>query len=157
MQRRSPVKFGAFVAPGSPGVDALLTSVGRFGPSWPGKAAATALAAGLAAWLAGRHGAVSPPWAVVIAIAGCLAFAWLVARNRALTADGILLTALRAEAVKMLVLFVLLALVLATYKNVVVVALIGSFIVSIRDFRICFFCSRRLAGTRIAWPLPGKN
>ncbi len=99
----------------------------------------TAIAAGLAAWVAGRHGAVSAALGGVIAIAGCLAFTWLVARNRALTADGILLTALRAEAVKVLILFALLALVLATYKNVVVVALIGSFIVSIVIFGFAFF------------------
>lgn len=70
---------------------------------------------------------------------GCFAFAWLVGRNRALTADGILLTALRAEAVKVLLLFGLLAIVLATYKNVVVVALIGSFLVSILIFGFAFF------------------
>ena len=39
----------------------------------------------------------------------------------------------------MLVLFGLLAIVLATYKNVVVVALIGSFIVSILIFGFAFF------------------
>jgi ATP synthase protein I len=99
----------------------------------------TVLAAGLAGWLAGRHGALSAALGGAIAIAGCLAFAWLVARNRALTADGILLTALKAEAVKVLVLFGLLAIVLATYKNVVVVALIGSFIVSILIFGFAFF------------------
>ncbi len=72
-------------------------------------------------------------------MAGCLAFAWLVMRNRALTADGILFTALKAEAVKVLVLFGLLALVLATYKSVVVIALIASFIVAIVIFGFAFF------------------
>jgi ATP synthase protein I len=99
----------------------------------------TALAASLAGWLGGRHAAVSAALGGAIAIAGCLAFAWLVGRNRALTADGILLTALRAEAVKVLVLFALLALVLATYKYVVVTALIGSFIVAIVIFGFAFF------------------
>jgi ATP synthase protein I len=99
----------------------------------------TVLAASLAGWWAGRHGALSAALGGAIAIAGCLAFAWLVARNRALTADGILLIALKAEAVKVLVLFGLLAIVLATYKNVVVVALIGSFIVSILIFGFAFF------------------
>jgi len=99
----------------------------------------TAVAAGLAGWLGGRHAALSAALGGAIAIAGCLAFTWLVVRNRALTADGILLTALRAEAVKVLVLFALLVLVLATYKHVVVVALIGSFIVSILIFGFAFF------------------
>lgn len=72
-------------------------------------------------------------------MAGGLVFSWLVARNRALTADGILLNALKAEAVKVVLLFGLLAVVLATYKNVVVVGLIGSFIVSIVIFGFAFF------------------
>jgi ATP synthase protein I len=98
----------------------------------------TVFAASLAGWLAGRHAALSTAMGGAIGMAGCLAFAWLVARNRALTADGILLNAMKAEAVKVLVLFGLLIIVLATYKNVVVVALIGSFIVSILIFGFAF-------------------
>ncbi len=109
-----PVKFGAFVAPASPGPGVMPPDKRR--PfriilGWQGGWAV--LAAGLAGWLAGRHGAVSAALGGAVAIAGCLAFAWLVSRNRALTADGILLTALKAEAVKVLVLFGLLAIVLA--------------------------------------------
>lgn len=99
----------------------------------------TVIAAVMGAWLVGRHGALSAALGGAIAIAGCLAFAWLVMRNRTLTADGILFTALKAEAVKVLVLFGLLALVLATYKNVVVIALIASFIVAIVIFGFAFF------------------
>jgi ATP synthase protein I len=133
-----PVKFGAFVAPASPGVmPPDKRRPFRIILGWQGGWAV--LAAGLAGWLGGRHGAVSAALGGAVAIAGCLAFAWLVGRNRALTADGILLTALKAEAVKVLVLFGLLAIVLAAYKNVVVVALIGSFIVSILIFGFAFF------------------
>ncbi len=99
----------------------------------------TVVAAVIGGWLGGRHGALSAALGGGSAIAGCLAFAWLVMRNRALTADGILFTALKAEAVKVLVLFGLLALVLATYKNVIVVALIASFIVAIVIFGFAFF------------------
>jgi ATP synthase protein I len=98
----------------------------------------TIFAASLAGWLAGWHTALSTALGGGIGMAGCLAFAWLVVRNRALTADGILVNALKAEAVKVLVLFGLLAIVLATYKNVVVAALIGSFIVSIVIFGFAF-------------------
>jgi ATP synthase protein I len=97
------------------------------------------LAAALGGWLAGRHGAVSAALGGGVGLAGGLVFSWLVARNRALTADGILLNALKAEAVKVVLLFGLLAVVLATYKNVVVVGLIGSFIVSIVIFGFAFF------------------
>jgi ATP synthase protein I len=99
----------------------------------------TIAAALVGGWLKGRHGALSAALGGAIAIAGCVTFAWLVMRNRALTADGILFTALKAEAVKVLVLFGLLALVLATYKSVVVVALIASFIVAIVIFGFAFF------------------
>jgi len=98
----------------------------------------TVFAASFAGWLAGWHAALSTALGGAIGMAGCLAFAWLAVRNRALTADGILLNALKAEAVKVLVLFGLLAIVLATYKNAVVVALIGSFIVSILIFGSAF-------------------
>ena len=96
-------------------------------------------AAILAGGLAGRHGALSAGLGGAIGLAGSFVFAWLVGRNRALTAEGILLTALKAEAVKVLVLFGLLTLVLVLYKNVVVVGLIGSFIVSIVIFGFAFF------------------
>lgn len=99
----------------------------------------TIVAALIGAGLAGRHGALSAALGSAVAMSGCLAFAWLAGRNRALTADGILLTALKAEAVKVLVLFGLLALVLAAYKGVVVIALIASFIVAIMIFGLAFF------------------
>src|SRR5262249_41243707 len=132
-QASVPVKFGAFVAPASPGaMPPDKRRPFRIILAW--QSGWTAVAAGLAGRLGGGRGALSAALGGAIALAGCLAFTWLVARNRALTADGILLTALRAEAVKVLVLFALLVLVLAAYKHVVVVALIGSFIVSILIF-----------------------
>jgi ATP synthase protein I len=97
------------------------------------------LAAALAGLLAGEHGALSAALGGGIGLVGGLIFAWLVARNRAITADGILLAALKAETVKVVVLFGLLAIVLALYKSVVVVGLIGSFIVSIVIFAFAFF------------------
>src|SRR5574341_1730168 len=87
----------------------------------------------------GVHGAASAALGGAIGIAGGLVFAWLASRSRALTADGVLLAALRAEAIKMLVVFGLLALVLAAYRDAVIVALIGSFIVSILIFGFAFF------------------
>jgi ATP synthase protein I len=103
------------------------------------QAGATACASALAAWIAGRHGAVSAALGGAIGIAGGLVFAWLASRSRATTADGVLISALKAEAVKLLVLIALLALVLATYKQVVVFSLIGSFIVSTTIFGFAFF------------------
>lgn len=72
-------------------------------------------------------------------ILGGLAFAWMAGRTRATTADGVLVSALKAEAVKVGLFIALLALVLAIYKNVVVVWLIGSFILSTVTFTFAFF------------------
>jgi ATP synthase protein I len=103
------------------------------------QAGATALASALAGWIAGWHGAVSAALGGAIGLAGGLVFAWLASRARATSADEVLISALKAEAVKLLVLIALLALVLATYKHVVVVGLIGSFIVSTSIFGFALF------------------
>jgi ATP synthase protein I len=105
--------------------------------SW--QAGATGIASALAAWIAGWHGAVSAALGGAIGIAGGLVFAWLASRSQATSADGVLIAALKAEAVKLLVLIVLLVLVLATYKHVEIVGLIGSFIVSTAIFGFAFF------------------
>jgi ATP synthase protein I len=104
---------------------------------WQG--AATAVAACVAGALVGFHGAFSAIVGGVIGIAGGLVFSWLASRSRATTADGVLFSALRAEAVKVLVLIALLALVLMTYKHVVIVGLIASFVVSTAIFSFAFF------------------
>jgi len=96
-------------------------------------------ASALAAWIAGWHGAASAALGGAIGIVGGLVFAWLASRARAVSADEVLISALKAEAVKLLVLITLLALVLATYKHVVIISLIGSFIVSTSIFGFAFF------------------
>ena len=59
--------------------------------------------------------------------------------SRVQSAGDTLIAALRAEGVKVGVVVVLLWLVLATYGNVVVLAFIGSFIVSVFVFSMAFF------------------
>lgn len=103
------------------------------------QAGATSLVSILAAWIAGWHGAVSAALGGTIGIAGGLVFAWLASRSRDTSADGVLISALKAEAVKLLVLIALLALVLLTYQHVVIVGLIASFIVSTTIFGFAFF------------------
>jgi ATP synthase protein I len=103
------------------------------------QAGATVFASALAAWIAGWHGAASAALGGAIGIVGGLVFAWLASRARAVSADEVLISALKAEAVKLLVLITLLALVLATYKHVVIISLIGSFIVSTSIFGFAFF------------------
>ena len=94
----------------------------------------TAAAILLSAWLAGIHGAISAALGGSIGIIAGLAFAALAARGRSGSAGEALYTALRAEAVKVLLMIVLLGIVLTTYKNVVAIGLIGTFIAAVLIF-----------------------
>ena len=96
----------------------------------------TAAASLLLAWLAGVHGAISAALGGSIGIIAGLAFVALAARSKPQSAGEALYAALRAEAVKVVLMIVLLWLVLATYKNVVAIGLIGAFIASVLIFTI---------------------
>ena len=88
----------------------------------------------LSAWLAGVHGAISAALGGSIGIIGGLAFAVLAARGKSKSAGGALYTALRAEAVKLVLMVLLLWFVLATYRDVVAIGLIGTFIATVLIF-----------------------
>lgn len=98
--------------------------------------AGLALIAGL---LAGIHGAISVALGGAVSICAGLGFAAVVALHRGNSAGSVLLTALRAEAVKVALIVTLLWLVLATYQDVVVPGFIGAFTVSIVIFGMAFF------------------
>lgn len=98
--------------------------------------AALTLIAGL---LAGVHGAISAALGGLVSVTAGLGFAVVVALHRGNSAAGALLTALRAEAVKVALIVILLWLVLTTYKDVVVLGFIGTFAVSIIIFGMAFF------------------
>ena len=97
---------------------------------------ALALSGGL---LAGVHGAVSAALGGFVSIFAGLGFAAVIWLHQGNSAAGALLTALRAEAVKVALIVILLWLVLTTYKDVVVVGFIGSFAVSVVIFGMAFF------------------
>ena len=90
-----------------------------------------AVVAGL---LSGIHGAISALLGGLVCVVAGLAFALVASLGRSRTAGGALMTALRAEAVKIGTILLLLYLVLANYKEVVAIAFIGSFIVSVAIF-----------------------
>ncbi len=96
----------------------------------------TALASLLSAWIAGLHGAISAALGGAIAIIAGLAFAALAARSKAKSAGEALYAALRAEAVKVVLMILLLWVVLATYVNVVAIGLIGSFVAAVLVFTV---------------------
>lgn len=101
-------------------------------------------AATLAMTLAGAafisiHGAVSAAAGGLVSIIAGLAAAWIAARGSGNSAGGILAGALRAEAVKVGLVVLLLWLVLANYAEAIVVVVTGSFVVTMLIYSMAFF------------------
>jgi ATP synthase protein I len=90
-------------------------------------------------YLAGVHGAISAALGGLIAVAAAVAYMVMLSMHRDPSAGGVLLSALRAEAAKVLLIIVLLWLVLATYKDANVVGFIGAFAVSVIIFAMAVF------------------
>ncbi|MBV8030521.1 MAG: ATP synthase subunit I [Betaproteobacteria bacterium] len=101
-------------------------------------AATAALAAG-GAVLAGGDGALSAVAGGLISIIAGLAAALVASRSSAGSAGGLLLGALRAEAVKIGLAAILLWLVLANYPNAHAGMLVVTFAVTIVIFAMAFF------------------
>jgi ATP synthase protein I len=101
--------------------------------------AATALLALGAGVLFGAHAAISAGLGGGISIVSGLAFSRLIRKTDAHSAPGILAIALKAEMVRMGLMLALVLLVLLVYRDVVVVGLIGSFLVTVVIFTMAFF------------------
>jgi ATP synthase protein I len=105
---------------------------------------ATAILAALAGVLAGAHGALSAALGGAVSVCAGWTSAMVAATTgKAESAGGILLTALKAEGVKLGVIAFLLWLVLATYAEVVVTAFLGSFMATVLIFSMAFFVRER--------------
>ena len=100
---------------------------------------ATAALAVVAGVLAGGHGALSAALGGAVSILSGLASAVVASLGRARSAEGALFAVLRAEAVKIGLIVVLLWLVLATYKDVAVLVFLGTFAVTVVIFTMAFF------------------
>jgi ATP synthase protein I len=105
---------------------------------------ATAALTLVAGFLAGVHGALSAALGGLVSIFAGLGFVLVAsmgksAPGRSGSAGEAILAALRAEAVKIGLIVVLLLLVLTTYPDVVVLAFIGSFILTVLIFTLAFF------------------
>ncbi|MGH8690071.1 MAG: ATP synthase subunit I [Burkholderiales bacterium] len=98
--------------------------------------AAMALAAGA---MAGMHGAISAVAGGLVSITAGLAAAFVASRGDTKSAGGVLVGALRAEGVKIGLIAVLLYLVLNAYPDVVAIAFIASFVVTLLIFAMAFF------------------
>ncbi len=89
--------------------------------------------------IAGQAGAISAAAGGAISMVAGLAAAFVASRSRAKSAGGLLLGALRAEAVKVGLAVFLLWLVLANYSEAHAALLVGTFVVTIVIFAMAFF------------------
>lgn len=101
--------------------------------------AATALFALAAAVTVGWDAAISAGAGGSINIVAGLVSAFVASRGEAKTAGGILAGALTAEGIRIGLIVILLWLVLATYREVVAIALLGTFTVTLLIFAMAFF------------------
>ena len=99
----------------------------------------TVLLAVSAGLVAGTHGAASAALGGSVSVIAGLAFAMVMQSSNMQSADGTIVAALRAEVTKVGLAVILLWLVLALYKDVVLIVFIGSFIFSILVFSMAFF------------------
>jgi ATP synthase protein I len=103
------------------------------------QAIAAVVLALLAGWLAGSHGAISAGLGGLVSMIAGLGFALMVANKKNSSAEGVLRDAFRAEAVKIVLAIMLLWLVFRVYQDVVAVALIGVFCITILIFGMALF------------------
>ena len=100
---------------------------------------ATAVLTLIAGGLAGGHGALSAALGGAVSIFSGLASAVVASLGRANSAEGALFAVLRAEAVKIGLIVILLWLVLATYRDVAALVFLGTFAVTVVIFAMAFF------------------
>jgi len=98
--------------------------------------AALTLAGGI---LAGVHGALSAALGGAVSVSAGWASAAVASKGRAKSAGEVLIGALKAEGIKVGLIVVLLWLVLAAYRDVVALAFVGSFLVTVLIFATAFF------------------
>jgi len=132
--------YNSAALPGATRSNAMLRALGK--PvltvlKW--QFAATALAALAAALAAGEHAAASAAAGGGVSIVAGVASALVAVLGKAKSAGGVLVGALRAEAVKIGLALLLLWLVLSIYPHVVVGALLGTFVVTMLIFSMAFF------------------
>ena len=101
--------------------------------------AATVALALVAALIAGTHGALSALVGGLISVTAGLTSALVASMGSGKSAGGMVLGALRAEAVKIGLAVLLLWLVLVNYGEAVVGALIATFVVTLLIFAMAFF------------------
>mgnify|MGYP001216226699 CR=1 FL=1 len=89
----------------------------------------------------GIHGAVSAVLGGAVSVISSTAFAIIISRHKGYTAEGTIRTALRAEAVKIILTVSLLWMVFKNYEDVNAFAFIGTFILNVLVYSMALFVS----------------
>lgn len=100
---------------------------------------ATAVLMLVAGFWVGADGALSAALGGLVSIFSGMVSAIVASLGKTGSAGGVVVAALTAEAVKIVLIVMLLWLVLANYDGVVVPAFIGSFLVTVLIFAMAFF------------------
>lgn len=104
---------------------------------------ATAASMSIAALIMGFHGALSALLGGLVNVVAGAVFGWVATRSKGKTAGESMLAVLRAEALKIAVIVVLLWLTLAYYKEIVVGAFFGTFVLTVILFSMAIFVRNR--------------
>jgi len=92
----------------------------------------------VAAVVAGVHGALSAVLGGAVSVCAGLVSGAVASAGKAESAGGVLVGALRAEGIKIGIIVILLWLVLATYRDVVTLAFLGTFMLTALVFSVAF-------------------
>jgi ATP synthase protein I len=103
------------------------------------QAVATAIIASIAGLWVGGHGALSALLGGVINLSAGVVYAFVLAIAPGKTAGATMVALFRAEAAKILVIIGQLWLVLATYGDVVLPAMLAAFVATVLLFRVALF------------------
>jgi ATP synthase protein I len=103
------------------------------------QAAATLAIAAVSGLLAGVHGALSAILGGVINLSAGAVYAFVLAIAPPKTAGATIVALFRAEAAKIFVVIGLMWLVLSTYRDAVLPALVAAFVVTVLLFRVALF------------------
>lgn len=134
------MRYNFWVLPGAEEKSAMLSHLSkpiRTVLAW--QVAVTAVISAAAAVLAGEHGAISAVAGGSVSFIAGLASALVASGRAAKSAGGVLVVALKAEAVKLGLALILLWLVLANYERAVTGALLASFVATMLVFSMALF------------------
>jgi ATP synthase protein I len=104
---------------------------------------ATAASMSIAAFLVGFHGAASALLGGLVNVVAGAVFGWVATHSTRKTAGEAMLATFRAEALKVALIVIQLWLVLAYYKQIVLAAFFGTFVLTVIVFSMAIFVRNR--------------